>query len=122
MMQDFINVLLIFFLTPLLCFASKPKPILLWHNLDKHQAKIFQGIVSSFNQTEGVLIHIETGFELQSSLLSALSENKSPEMVLAPSNYVGLASSLALSQVADTFIDPGTDTRAVALVLNAGKP
>lgn len=80
--------------------AEDAKPLILWHTLDARSGHFLETLVAEFNgQSRATPVRTETGMDLQQALIEGREEGGLPDVVLAPSDLIGLASELALSEV-----------------------
>src|SRR5688500_6425393 len=96
--------------------AAKTQRLVVWHNQDKEQARIFQQMINEFEATEKVRVILETGMDLSTSLLVQRQSGNYPDVVLAPSDLVGLHEQLNLSTIPSAIIPSAMDPLAIETV------
>src|SRR5476651_2480126 len=98
-----------------------PARLVFWFSQNSYQEAFLKEAVRDFNASHKALIRIESGFELETALLSGTSLKQFPDVILAPSNFVSLVDQIGLSEIPEDLFAPGVDPASRALVTARGK-
>jgi len=80
--------------------SARAQTLIFWHNQTGLQARFVEKLIAEFNAKHAhTQIRGETGLELESSLLSRIDPGVRPDLLLIPSDMMGLSQDLRLLQL-----------------------
>ncbi|GAA5217916.1 extracellular solute-binding protein [Corallincola platygyrae] len=101
--------------------AAKAATLELW--FEKYEAKpVFDDLAIKFQQETGINLksqHMPTG-DLKAAIIQGVSEDKGPDIVFAPSDFIGNHALLKLSEVDQVELTKGIKPEAMASVTEKG--
>jgi arabinogalactan oligomer/maltooligosaccharide transport system substrate-binding protein len=108
---------------PLRDASDSPVPgtIVFWHNLNLSQAAILKDILKKFSLSTGVPVHVETGMSLTRALVKQHRRGALPDVILAASDFVSIASEVPLGAVPSDWIPTWVQKRFVNELFIEGK-
>lgn len=99
--RHFKTALLFPLVLPLLVIPllAQARDIVFWHNQTGPQAEFIGKVVREFNAKHSARIRAETGLELESTLITQLDGKMAPDILLLPSDLLGLHKEFQLSEI-----------------------
>jgi ABC-type glycerol-3-phosphate transport system substrate-binding protein len=100
--------------------SRDPRQLVVWHTQDHDQAVLLGQLVEAFTAASGVRVSLETGVNLETTLLTQMEDATLPDAVLAPSDLISLRRELRMSAVPRELLPASLDPAALASVTSDG--